>query len=111
MTARVRWASFDTAALQARVRWSEFDTQMPKRARLHWAEFNVLAPAGKARVRWAEFDVRSPIASPIPPYVPGGGVGRYHSDSLQKYDIPVDPGADEDEIILAILMEIATHVV
>lgn len=76
-----------------------------------WAEFDNKAKLDSVRIGWAEFDVRSPSDKPVPTYAPGGGVARYHSRSTKKYLIPVEALPDEEEeIIIAILMEIAAHV-
>lgn len=82
--------------------------------RIGYAEFDALAPPFGVKIGWAEFDARSPDNKPVPVYQPGGGVKRYYSNSRKKYNIPLvaDIGHDEEEeIIIAILMEIAAHVI
>lgn len=78
-----------------------------------WAQFDAKATPYRVAVGWAEFDVKSPTANPVPSWQPGGGVARYHSHVSHHYEIPVAPieGDEEEEIILALLMEVAAHVV
>lgn len=76
-----------------------------------WAEFDTQSAPVSVQIGWAEFDARSPSNKPVPAFVPGGGVARYHANSEKKYLIPVEAAPDEEEeIIIAILMEIAAHV-
>lgn len=82
--------------------------------RVGWAEFDTDATPFLVCVGWVEFDVAAPNeVATVPAYRPGGGVSRYHSYSQQQYDIPVDDfpsEADEEEIIISILLEISSHV-
>lgn len=94
----VGWAGFETSAatLDVQVGWAEFDT--------------TTALYGVA-VGWAELDVKSRDSNAIPPFVIGDDITRYYCNSREAYEIPVDANAgEEEEIIMAILMEISTHV-
>lgn len=82
--------------------------------RVSWAQFDVRAPRKHLRVAWAELDVRAPTWRPDLDWEDSeiSGFAHYHNLSLNQYLIPVDgEEADEEQIILALLMEIATHVV
>lgn len=93
------------------VGFAEFDALAPAfDVRVGWAEFDALGAQYGVCVGWAELDCLSPTSNPVPPYSLGGGVTRYHSYARQDYDIPVDVDeAEEEHIILQILMEIAAH--
>lgn len=78
--------------------------------RVSWAEFDVDNKPISIVVGWAEFDVSSPTGDPIPPYEPGIGMGRYRRDDDDKYDVLVDSEGEDEEIVMAILMEISAHV-
>lgn len=95
------------------VGWAEFDTlAAPVSVQVGWAEFDARAQLASVQVSWAEFDARSPDNKPVPRFAPGGGVARYHSNATKKYSVPVEALPDEEEeIIIAILMEIAAHVI
>lgn len=98
MDVRIGWAAFDAAAA-------------PMEVRVGWAEFDAIASPFAVFVGWAELDARSPTNDAVPPFVSGGGVARYHSSSSKQYEIPVlDDEAEDEEIILSILTEIAAHV-
>lgn len=106
-SASIGWAEFDTLASGVSIGWAELDTQAAG-ACVGWAEFDAGALA--VHVGWCELDCQSPTANPIPPYSPGGGVTRYHSYADKQYSVPVEIDEDEEEqIILQILMEIASH--
>lgn len=95
------------------VGWAALDTQArPHHVAVGWAELDVLAKPYHVAVGWVELDVNAKSAAPVPPFVPGDELGRYHSRSAQQYSIPlaVDDGEDEDELITAILLQIAAHV-
>jgi hypothetical protein len=97
--------------MDMRIGWAEFDAlAAPTDVRVGWAQFDAAASPFAVLVGWAELDARSPNADPVPPFVHGGGVARYHSHASQKYDIPLDIEGEEEEILLAILAEIAAHV-
>lgn len=98
MTVQVGFAEFDALAA-------------PYGVNVGWAEFDALGAAYQVCVGWAELDCLSPSADPVPPFRPGGGVRRYHSEHKRNYEVPVDPvdEAEEEDIILRVLMEIAKH--
>lgn len=104
MDVRIGWASFDAAAA-------------PLDVRVGWVEFDATARPLQVRVGWVEFDARVPVAPPAPPVdrPKGGGAGYHPKYSYEQHIIPIDLGdateAEEEEIILALLMEIATYVV
>lgn len=118
MDVRVGWASLDAQALPFLVAlgWAELDANAaPFTVTVGWAELDANVTPFAVCLGWAELDARSPNADPVPPFVRGGGVARYHSNAFQKYEIPVQVEAaadpdEEEEIILAILTEIAAHV-
>lgn len=97
--------------MDVRVGWAEFDADGALDVRVGWAEFDATARPFGVFVGWAEFDTHSPSSAAVPPYSPGGGIGRYHG-GYGNYNVPVDTADtdDEEEIILAILMEICAHV-
>lgn len=120
MQVRVSWVSLDVEDAPAvSVAWAEFDTlAKPVSVEVGWAEFDTQAKPVQVQVGWAEFDVSAKqpdrIEKPHKPplYAPGLGVGQYYNDASQKYSIPVDADeTEEEEIIIAILLEIAAHAI
>lgn len=113
MTTRIGFAEFDAKGVpfDAHVGWAEFDViGVPFNVNVGWAQFDALGQPFNVCVGWAELDCRSPNDAPIPPFRPGGGTRRYHSDTEKQYQIPVDSEEeDEEAIILTILMEIAKN--
>lgn len=97
--------------MDIRIGWAEFDaTAPPMQVNIGWCEFDV-ASTSTVCIGWAEFDCRSPTTDPVPPFYPGGGVSRYHSSQYERYDVPLLDvlEEEEEEIVLALLMEIAEH--
>lgn len=95
--------------MAARVGFAEFDAQ-GYGVHVGWAEFDALGAPYQVCVAWAEFDCQSPTPDTVPPFRPGGGMSRYHSHARQEYVVPVVVDeAEEEDIILRILMEIAKH--
>lgn len=94
------------------VGWAELDTRArSSHVAVGWTELDVLARPLHVAIGWAELDMRATSTAPVPPFAPGGGVARYHAHASKQYNIPLDvDGDDEEEIITAILMEIAAHV-
>jgi len=95
------------------VGWAALDVlARPHHVAVGWAELDLQARSFHVAVGWAELDMRATSAAPVPPFAPGDGVARYHSRSSQQYFIPLDVDSDdEEEIITAILMEIAAHAI
>ena len=77
--------------------------------RVGWAEFDADSQPISIVVGWAEFDASSPTGDPVPPFRQGAGIGRYRNDE-DKYDVLVDSEGEDEEIVMAILMEISAHV-
>jgi hypothetical protein len=98
--------------VSVRIGFAEFDALAPPcHVSIGWCEFDAIGAPCEVAIGWVEFDCRSPNNAAVPPYRPGGGVTRYHSDSKKQYNVPVDDfEGDEEEIIMSILMEIAQHV-
>lgn len=78
--------------------------------RVSWAEFDADFKPISVVVGWAEFDTNSPTGEPVPPFRQGAGIGRYRRDDDDKYDVLVDSEGEDEEIVMAILMEISAHV-
>lgn len=107
--------------MDARVGFAEFDAlAVPFDVRVGWAEFDALGAPFRVCVGWAEFDNRSK-AVPVPswkhqgqPYYNPGQLPRYRSEKDDNYTVPVElsPDADEaeeEEVIMALLIEVAQY--
>lgn len=108
--------------MDVRLGFAEFDTlAAPYEVRIGWAEFDTQAAPFGVYLGWCEFDNRSG-GEAVPRYIGGGGgylaggqtVSRYHSEKNRNYMVPVElpAGADEaeeEEVIMALLMEIAAR--
>lgn len=86
-----------------------------------FAEFDAQAQPRRSFVGWAEFDASAGSSGPVLSF-PAGGIGghsrgprlaRYYDESERKYKIPVSGinEAEEEEILMQILMEVARHVI
>ncbi|HXE49555.1 MAG TPA: hypothetical protein VN663_14345 [Ramlibacter sp.] len=107
MTAFVGFAEFDVLA-------------QPSRAYVGWAEFDALSTPSGAYVGWAEFDTQAFVPEPPPVQGRGGGGDRGRTfprfgkryDSVKKqYNVYIEnvDEAEEEDILMKILMEIASH--
>jgi hypothetical protein len=108
------------------VGFAELDTlATPYSVKVGWAEFDTLAGQGRVCVGWAEFDTRAGDTPQPPIRFPGGGIGG-HSDRVRwprfsgnydhvekKYTVTVQDvdESEEEEILMQILMEVASHVI
>lgn len=72
-----------------------------------FAEFDVTSAPVSVSVSFAEFDTTYQNIAPSPIY--GGSISRYYNERYDRYDVPVPAHneAEEEEIIMMILMEIA----
>jgi hypothetical protein len=101
--------------MNVKIGFVEFDAlATPFSVSIGWAEFDTQATPYRVNVGWAELDTRSPNNKPTPFYTDGGGVSRYYSHAQKQYEIELAADAagelEEEEMILALLMEITAHV-
>ncbi len=68
-----------------------------------FAEFDVLANPVHCAVGWCEFDTITPHTH----YNVGGAIGYRHND---RFDFTLPGDDDDEEIVMAILLEVAKYV-
>lgn len=94
--------------MSVHVAFAEFDvTSAPVSVSVSFAEFDTAGGAVSVCVSFAEFDATYQQIAPSPIY--GGSISRYYNERYDRYEVPVPAHneAEEEEIIMMILMEIA----
>lgn len=103
--------------MDLQIGWAEFDAaSVLPAAAVSWAEFDTAATKSGVIVAWAELDVADPafvIAPNLPrPVESYGSAGRRaYNNATKQFVFPVDvEPEDEEEVLLAILIEVAAYV-